>query len=114
MSDCNWSSSRAFTAPSGKRNLPRRWGIVIPANWITASLSFQASPDGGATWGELLTSAGAAYAIGSVTGGAQERIAVDPTALLGVRSLKVRSGTPASPTNQVNTVNVILLTRQIF
>jgi hypothetical protein len=89
-------------------------GVVIPSNWITATLSFQASPDGGVTWGELLTAGGTPYAIGSVTGGAPERIAVDPTALRGVRSLKVRSGTSASPTNQTNTVSIILLTRPIY
>jgi hypothetical protein len=89
-------------------------GIVIPSGWTTATLSFQASPDGGVTWGELLTPSGAAYAIGSVTGGAQMRIAVDPTALRGVRSIKVRSGTSASPVNQTNTVSVILLSRPTF
>ncbi len=89
-------------------------GIVVPSNWTTASLSFQVSPDGGTTFGELLTVAGAAYAVSSVTGGAQVQIAIDPTALRGARSVKVRSGTSGSPVNQTNTVNVILLVRPIY
>jgi hypothetical protein len=48
-------------------------GLVIPANWTTTGLSFQASPDGGATWAELTTLGGTPYAIGSLTGGTLEQ-----------------------------------------
>ena len=53
--------------------------IAIPSNWTTASLSFQASGDGGTTFGELLDETATAKTISSVTGGAYTVIAVDPT-----------------------------------
>src|SRR5271168_1324353 len=72
-------------------------GILVPANWTTAGISLQASPDGGTTWGEVFTAAGA-YAIASLTGGTLiYYVAIDPTALRGALSLKVRSGTQAAP-----------------
>jgi hypothetical protein len=72
-------------------------GIVIPASWTAAGLTFQASPDGGTTWAELTTSAGAAV---SFTVAGSQFIAVDPTTLRGVLSLKIRSGTPGAPVVQ--------------
>jgi hypothetical protein len=38
-------------------------GLFVPKAWTTASVSFQVSPDGGATWGELTTQAGTPYVI---------------------------------------------------
>src|SRR5581483_863509 len=73
-------------------------GILVPTTWTTAGLSFQVSPDGGTTWGELTTVAGTPYAIGSLTGGTLAYyVAVDPTTLRGAQALKVRSGTQAAP-----------------
>jgi len=89
-------------------------GIVIPAAWTTAGLSFQASADGGATWGELLDETATAKSVGSVTGGAEVFIAVDPTKWRGVRSVKVRSGTSSAPVAQVSAVTLQLLTRFVF
>lgn len=92
-------------------------GIVIPTTWTTAGLSFQVSPDGGTTWGEVTTVAGAPYAIGSVTGGTLAfYVAVDPTTLRGAMALKVRSGTQASPVNQTHAggVTLTLITRLAF
>jgi hypothetical protein len=89
-------------------------GLLIPANWTTAlgGISFQVSPDGGATWGELTTQAAAAYAISSVTGGTLAYyVALDPATLKGVQALKIRSGTQAAPVNQTNTVTLQLITR---
>jgi hypothetical protein len=89
-------------------------GLVLPATWSTASLSFQASVDGGVTWNEIMTVAGAAFAIGSVTGGTARDIAIDPTTLRGVQALKIRSGTVGAPVNQANTVTLTLITRLVF
>jgi len=89
-------------------------GIVIPANWTTASLSFQASGDGGTTFGELLDETATAKSVSSITGGAYTVIAVDPTKWRGITSLKVRSGTSGAAVNQTNTVNLVLLTRMVF
>jgi hypothetical protein len=87
-------------------------GILVPANWTTAGLSFQVSPDGGATWAELTTVAGSPYAIGSLTGGSLAYyVAVDPTTLRGAQAIKIRSGTQASPVAQANTVALQLVTR---
>lgn len=90
-------------------------GILVPSNWTTAGISLQVSPDGGTTWGELTTVAGTPYAIGSVTGGAPAHtVAIDPTTLVGVQAIKVRSGTQASPVVQANTVALQLVTRLAF
>lgn len=89
-------------------------GIVVPSNWTTAGLSFQASADGGITWGELQDQTATAIGVSSIAGGTQVFIAIDPTKLRGVRSLKVRSGTAAVPVNQTNTVTLQLLTRFVF
>lgn len=88
-------------------------GIVVPAAWTTAGISFQASADGGATFGELQTIAAVAFAISSITGGTQVYIAIDPTTLRGVRSLKVRSGTAAAPVSQGSSVTLSLVTRYV-
>lgn len=91
-------------------------GISIPAAWVTASLSFQASQDGGATWGELLDQTATAVSVASIAGGAETQIAFDPTKLRGVRSVKVRSGTSGTPVNQTAAggVTLTLLARFIF
>lgn len=90
-------------------------GLLVPANWTTAGISMQASPDGGTTWGEVTTVAGTPYAIGSVTGGTLAYyVAVDPTTLRGALALKIRSGTQASPVNQTNLVTLQLITRLAF
>ena len=90
-------------------------GILVPANWTTAGISLQVSPDGGVTWGELTTVAGTPYAIGSLTGGTLAYyIAIDPTTLRGAQALKIRSGTQVAPVVQTNTVALQLITRLAF
>lgn len=90
-------------------------GIVVPANWTTAGISLQASPDGGTTWCELVDQTATAIGCGSLTGGAiVYYVAIDPTKLRGPISLKVRSGTQAAPVNQVNQVTLQLITRLVF
>jgi hypothetical protein len=73
--------------------------------------SFQASADGGQTWGELLDQTATAVTVPSIPGGAYAEIAVDPAKWRAVRAVKVHSGTAASPVNQLNAVTVNLLTR---
>lgn len=81
-------------------------GIFIPSNWTSANLTFQGSPDGGTTWGELYTYLGAEW---TFVAAASQFLTVDPTQWKGVRSLIVRSGTAASAVNQTNTVNLTLM-----
>lgn len=71
-------------------------GIAMPAGWDAASLTFQASVDGGATWLEMF-SAGATvnYAVA-----AGQYIAFDPALWRAVNAIKVRSGTSGVPVNQ--------------
>lgn len=87
-------------------------GIVLPVGWSAAAggISFQVSVDGGATWNELTTQAGAAYAVGFTAAGAAY-IAIDPATLRGIQSLKIRSGTAVAPVNQTNLVALTLVTR---
>ena len=89
-------------------------GIVVPSTWTTAGISFQASVDGGQTWGELEDQTATAIGVSSITGGTQVFVAFDPTKLRGVWSLKVRSGTAAVPVNQTGTVALTLVLRDVF
>ena len=89
-------------------------GIQIPANWTTALLSLQASIDGGATWGVVLTAAGGTatpYQVASITGGAQCYIGIDPNILRGISSFKIQSGVPGALTPQTNAAVLSLVTR---
>jgi hypothetical protein len=101
---------------SGQVNLGAKTlvGIVIPANWTTAGLSFQASGDGGATFGELLDETATPKSVSSVTSGAYTVIAVDPTKWRGINCIKIRSGTSAAPVVQVNAVAITLILRSVF
>jgi hypothetical protein len=103
----------AGTALSAQVNIGDRQlcGIYIPSNWTTASMSFQASPDGGTTFGELLDNTATAISVSSVT--ASNFIALDPARLRCVNCIKVRSGTSGAAANQTNTVVVQLLTRYV-
>lgn len=86
-------------------------GIWMPANWTAADLTFQASPDGGASWGELQDGANNAIDLKIA---ASEFIQIDPTKWRGVRSIKVRSGTSGSPVNQTDAMAISLLIRFVF
>lgn len=86
-------------------------GIVIPAAWVTAAISFQASGDGGATFGELLDETATARSITSIAGGAYSVIAVDPTKWRGINQIKVRSGPAGAAVNQTGAPTLLLLAR---
>lgn len=106
----------AAQALSGQVNLGAKTlvGIFVPAAWTTAGMSFQASADGGLTFGELVDQTATAIAVSSITGGAAVFIAFDPTKLRGVNCIKVRSGTAGAPVNQVSQVTLELVLRSIF
>jgi hypothetical protein len=75
-------------------------GIVTPTNWAAAGITFQASADGGTTWGELEDATASAISIGSITG--QAFITLDPAKFKGISALKLRSGTAGTPVAQNN------------
>jgi hypothetical protein len=82
-------------------------GLLVPANWTNAtSITFQGSPDGGVTWGNLFNYDYAEWIIGTNPGVFNT---LDPTQWRAVRSLMLRSGTSGQPVAQTNTVNVSLI-----
>lgn len=82
--------------------------IVIPAAWTAAAISFQSSADG-TTFADLYDVNGeVVLPVASV--GASRAVIVDPAAFLGIRYLKLRSGTGASPVNQAAQRDLTLVT----
>ncbi|MCL8385564.1 hypothetical protein [Xanthobacter aminoxidans] len=70
-------------------------GIILPALWTTAALTFLVSVDG-TTFYPLQDMSGEV----SVTVGAGQYAALDPAIFIGIISMKLRSGTAALPVNQ--------------
>lgn len=70
--------------------------IDMPPTWTAANLSFQASYDG-TTYNNLFDSGGTEYA---VTAAASAAIIVPLADFLGIRFLKIRSGTSGTPVAQ--------------
>jgi hypothetical protein len=85
-------------------------GIVMPAAWDAAGLTFQASQDD-VTFSELQDGSGAAI---SFTVSAGIFVAVDPTRWRGITGIKVRSGTSGAPVNQTAQRTIQLITRTIY
>ena len=82
--------------------------IIFPASWTTADITFQTSADG-VTYSDVINDSGVEVKRTPVTGKA---MGVSIPELSGVRFLKVRSGTSASPVNQGadRTLTLILTT----
>jgi hypothetical protein len=94
----------------GKKSLV---GIVMPAAWTAAALSFQASPDG-VTFDELyFVSAGASTEQTITAPAASQFIQLDPTQWRGIDTLKVRSGTAGTPVAQSAAAVITLVVRGI-
>lgn len=76
--------------------------------WTTANLTFQASLDGGSTWGELELDGSAVtvhFEDGSVSA------VENPSVFAGAQLLKVRSGTSGAPVTQEAARRIALLAR---
>lgn len=71
--------------------------IAIPASWTTANLTFQTSADN-VTFNDLYDSYGTEYT--ATVGGASRAIIIPLADFIGVRYLKIRSGTTGTPVNQ--------------
>lgn len=84
-------------------------GILIPAAWTSAGLTFQASADG-TTYGNLVESSGEIN-IGTLAAGAF--VSLDPAKFLAARYIKVRSGTSGTPVNQGAARSVVLFGLQL-
>lgn len=86
-------------------------GIVTPAGWTTAVMTFQVSPDN-STWFEYEDVNGTAIQIPSTA--ASKYRALDPADFIGVRYLKVRSGTSAAAVSQSSGDIVTMVTRSVL
>jgi hypothetical protein len=74
-------------------------GIVMPAAWTAAPITFQVSSDG-TTWNELFDMAGNPVMVASASAAAGQTAMVDRDLLRGAVLFKLRSGTVGSPVNQ--------------
>ena len=93
--------------PLGEKTLV---GILMPAGWDAAAMTFQGSVDD-ANFSELVATSGSAI---SFTVAAGQLILVDPTTWRGITNVKVRSGTSGAPVNQTADRAIKLITRQVF
>lgn len=84
-------------------------GYVMPAAWTTASLTFQVSLDG-VTYTDLYETTGTEVSHAVSTG---RFVRVNPADWVGMRFIKVRSGTVGTPVNQVASRDIILVSRSV-
>src|SRR3712207_558724 len=70
-------------------------GIIMPAAWTAASLTFQVSDDG-TTYRDFYSTSGE-Y---SASAGVDRQIILSPNDWAGAQHVKVRSGTAGAPVNQ--------------
>lgn len=84
-------------------------GIIMPASWSAASLTFQASNDN-STFTNLYNAAGTEV---TATVSAARWVAIDPADFAGVAYLKVRSGTSGTPVNQGADRTITLVFRAV-
>ena len=97
-----WSSFTISTAANGQSDDIDLGGatmsaLAIPATWTAASLTFLASPDRGTTFFDVYGSTGDEI---TYTVAASRVVTFDPAFWLGIRHLRVRSGTTATPVPQ--------------
>lgn len=84
---------------SGALNIASRnfFGVIMPASWTAASLTFQGSFDG-TTFYDLYDENGIEV---SFTVSASRYVIIStPAKFLGLKKLKIRSGTSGTPVNQ--------------
>ena len=75
----------------------RAFAVVMPASWTAANLTFQGSVDG-ITYNNLYDDTGTEV---TITAAASQYIVLSsPAKILGLRWIKVRSGTNGTPVNQ--------------
>lgn len=84
-------------------------GIIIPSAWTAANLTFSVSTDN-VTFNDLYDSVGTEV---NVTAAASRFIRLSPSDWLGVRYLKVRSGTAAVPVSQAAARAISLVTKAV-
>jgi len=85
----------------------RLFGIVMPAAWTTANLTFQMSPDNGASWSNMYDDSAGEFMVLADTA---RYLMLDPAAFAAVQWLQIRSGTAGVPVAQAadRVLNLIL------
>jgi hypothetical protein len=106
------------TIPNGAAGLSTEYdlggaelmAILMPATWVAANITFQASNQFGGTYYDLYDDAGSEVV---VTAAQQRCISCDSVAmkLAPLRWIKIRSGTTAVPVNQTADRYITLLTK---
>ncbi|MBW7970964.1 hypothetical protein [Bradyrhizobium sp. BR 10289] len=91
---------------SGSVDLGRQRAVrvIIPATWTAANLTFQVSYDN-VTFSNLYDSSGNEY---TVQAGASRSIILPVADFIGIRYLKVRSGTSGAAVNQTSAATLII------
>lgn len=75
----------------------RLFGLVLPATWTAADLTFQVSTDGGSTWANLYEQDGTEVIASGKTSGC---LTVHPSVFAAFQYIRIRSGTSAVPVSQ--------------
>jgi hypothetical protein len=96
----------ASLSSAGDLGGTRLVGIIMPAAWTAAALTFQVSYDGGTTFANLYDEYGLEYTVTADAGRAIKVPALD--FLIGAQ-VKVRSGTSGTPANQGAARDLILV-----
>lgn len=84
-------------------------GIIFPAVWTAASLSFQISDDD-VNWYDLYDGTGE-YVLS--TAGTSRFVAVESAKFIGVKAIKLRSGAAGTPVVQVATRSLKIIGRDV-
>lgn len=88
----------------------RLFAVSMPSAWTAANLTFQISPDGGATWTNLYDQSGSEIA---ATAAASNCVVLTPAQFASAQYIRVRSGSAASPVNQTADRTVQLILRSV-
>jgi len=84
--------------------------IIMPAIWTAANLTFQNSVDDGTTYNDVYDIDGTEF---TLTADASRFILLDVSKWFTIRHLKIRSGTSATPVNQVAERVIQVLLRDV-
>jgi hypothetical protein len=104
------AATQSLSGASDDMRLEMLVGVIVPASgWDAAGLSFQGSTDG-TTFSNLFTTSGE-LTFPSVAAGTM--LLFDSRLTAGVRWLKVRSGTAASPVAQSASRTILLVSRDL-
>ncbi len=102
-------NGQASTAPLNLGGL-RLFGIVMPALWTPACLTFRTSFDNGASWFDLYDANGNEL---SVITGVSRFIAIDPVNFAAIHMIRLRSGTSGASVNQSQDAVLQLVLRAV-